>query len=358
MTIGQRLLRWSLALALGAGGGAAFWSLSLPLPWMLGAMMATTAGALAGLPMAVPAPLRTVMLSVLGVMLGSSITPQVLSDAARWPITLAGMAIYLASGMALVMGYFRRVAGYGPVTAYFAAAPGGLNEMVMLGAAKGGDAPIIALNHTLRILLIVFTVPTAFRLFGGYEGGGALSFARLVDLSLADALILAAAAAGGSVGGRLLRLPAHHLVGPMLASAAVHLTGLTALPPPAEVVSTAQVVLGAAIGSRFAGEPLARLGKSVLTAAGATFILVALSLAFTAGLAPVAGMSMAALLLAFVPGGLAEMSLVAIALGVDVAFVAVHHISRVLLVVMLAPLAFRAWHRGDLGNKPGGDRAD
>ena len=54
----------------------------------------------------------------------------------------------------------------------------------------------------------------------------------------------------------------------------------------------------------------------------------------------------AALLLAFVPGGIAEMGLVALALGQDVAFVSTHHVARVVLVIMLAPLAFRLLRRG------------
>ena len=45
--------------------------------------------------------------------------------------------------------------------------------------------------------------------------------------------------------------------------------------------------------------------------------------------------------LALAPGGLAEMSLIALALGVDTAFVTIMHILRVVLVVILAPYAFR-----------------
>ena len=55
------------------------------------------------------------------------------------------------------------------------------------------------------------------------------------------------------------------------------------------------------------------------------------------------GLPIAALVLAFAPGGLAEMSLIALALGVDPAFVSSHHVVRIFLVVVLAPLA-RIFH--------------
>ncbi len=41
-------------------------------------------------------------------------------------------------------------------------------------------------------------------------------------------------------------------------------------------------------------------------------------------------------MLAYSPGGLAEMSLVALALQIEVAFVAAHHIIRILFVMMSA----------------------
>jgi len=46
------------------------------------------------------------------------------------------------------------------------------------------------------------------------------------------------------------------------------------------------------------------------------------------------------LLLAYSPGGLAEMSLVALALQIEVAFVAAHHIIRILFVMVSAGPVF------------------
>ena len=46
-----------------------------------------------------------------------------------------------------------------------------------------------------------------------------------------------------------------------------------------------------------------------------------------------------------VPGGLAEMSMVALGIGQDVAFVATHHLFRIAFIVILAPLASRLIRR-------------
>jgi uncharacterized membrane protein AbrB (regulator of aidB expression) len=46
-------------------------------------------------------------------------------------------------------------------------------------------------------------------------------------------------------------------------------------------------------------------------------------------------------LLAYAPGGLAEMSLIALSLDIDAAYVSTHHILRILFVIGIAPLVFR-----------------
>ncbi|MDA1278334.1 MAG: AbrB family transcriptional regulator, partial [Verrucomicrobia bacterium] len=53
------------------------------------------------------------------------------------------------------------------------------------------------------------------------------------------------------------------------------------------------------------------------------------------------GLPFAALLLAFAPGGLAEMSLISLSLGIDAAFVSTHQVVRIFFIVALFPLAFR-----------------
>ena len=45
--------------------------------------------------------------------------------------------------------------------------------------------------------------------------------------------------------------------------------------------------------------------------------------------------------LALAPGGLAGMSLIALALGIETAFVATHHVARIAMIVIAAPLVFR-----------------
>lgn len=341
--------RLGLALGLGAVGGVAFLLLGLPLPWMLGSMAVVTAAALSGrLRPAVPARLRLGMLAVLGVMLGSAFTPDLMDELGAWAPSLLLLAVVSAVTPFVIGQMFRRLGRADPVTAYFSATPGGLNEMVMIGAAKGGDERTIALVHSLRILLVVFAVAVWVRLLygdvaGGSDSGWGGSAPSLLDgtLPLVDVAWLMGAAVVGVPLGRLLRLPAPILSGPMVVSAALHLGGITAAAPPPEVLAVAQVIVGSALGARFVGTSVGALVRTAGLSIASTTVMLGLAGCAAWAMAQGSGLPFLVLLLAYVPGGVAEMSLIALALGADVPFVATHHVARIALVVAIAPLLFR-----------------
>ena len=336
------LVRLTKALAIGALGGALFFVLDMPLAWMMGAMVLTTISALSGVALHVPGRLRSVMVAILGVLLGSTFTPEALERVADWPITLAGLALYLAVVTGLLYLYFRRVLGFDPATAYFSATPGGLNEMVIVGRAMGGDDRGIALVHGARVLLVVLTLPFWFRYaYGVASAGGGAGAGTLADIDWLDGGALVACAVIGPLVGKVLHLPAYRLVGPMLASAGVHIAGVTASAPPMELVAMAQVVVGSAVGARFVGVPLKWVAKVITASIGSTSLMLGATVAFAFALAPLTGMPFPAVVLAFAPGGLAEMSLIALSLGIETAFVATHHVARIAMIVIAAPLVYR-----------------
>lgn len=335
------LPRIALALAIGAVGGAVANWLTVPLPWMLGAMVACTLASIFGAPVKGPTPARPIMVTVLGIMLGSGFTPAMLDQAGQWAVSLALLAVYVAVAGACCYPFFRRVAGYDRPTAYFSAMPGGLNEMMIVGQEMGGDDRRIVLTHASRILLTVLAIPIAFRLTSEIDMTDRSRFGvGLGDVALRDYLLLGLCALGLPVA-KALRIPAPMLVGPMLFSATLHLSGTTSAQPPMIIVNVAQWVMGTIIGCRFVGTARSEILRIIGMSVGSTAILLSVCVVFALVVYEIAGAPISSAVLAYAPGGLAEMSLVALALGVDVAFVATHHVVRIVYVVILAPMAYR-----------------
>lgn len=338
------VLELLLAVAVGLAGALAFVALRLPLPWMLGALFTTTVASMLRLPVGVPMAVRTPMSAVLGVLLGSSFNSDVLAGMVLWLPSIAALPVYVVAVSAVTIIYLRKVAGLDAKSAFFASMPGGLGEMIMLGDRAGGDMRTISLVHATRILFVVFTVPFAIRWLEGVQASG-LPPAASVERTAIDLLVMGLCAVIGAGLGTLARLPAPMLLGPMIASAATHLLGLVDGAPPAWTVAGAQLLIGASVGVRFRGiDPLRALVAMVATV-GLVAIMLAVTAAFAAALWAITGLPLDLLLLAYVPGGLAEMSMIAFALDVDPTFVATHHITRIALVVFLAPLLYALYAR-------------
>lgn len=350
LTTRQRVVRVTGTLILGSFGGALFYLLKMPLPWMIGALIITTVTALVGVPLERSQRLRMVMVPVLGVMLGASFTPDALAHAGHWVVSLGSLLVFALTITTLVAFYLARVVGWDPATSYFSASPGGFGAMVLLGEAMGADERRISLNHSVRILITALTIPFWFRFFQGYQPGNMTMLGTVTDFALRDAVILLACAVIGLLVAKRLRLPAEALLGPALLSAAVHLAGVTQARPPQEVVAVAQIVIGSAIGCRFVGVSVVRVSRILLRAVAITVVMLGSALAIAGTLAEATDLSFLALCLAFAPGGLAEMTLISLSLGIDTVFVSSHHIVRVLFLVTMAPLMFRLL-RGPLGDE-------
>ena len=332
------LARIAAGLALGTLGGVVFHALALPLPWMLGALFVTMVAAVAGLPVAGPARLRPAVVAIIGVLLGSRFTPDVMGQVGDMALTLAILVVYLVAVALVVVPFYRYVGRQDWTTAYFAGMPGGLSEMIEFGEARGANVPAIVLAHSLRIVVTIALMAFLFRVVLGQDVGVAAT-AQGPALGLADAAILIVSAALGAVLGIKLRLPAPTFLGPLILSAAVHLAGITESAPPTLLVNAAQVVLGTILGCRFVGIAPAMLARAGLLSLGSTVLTLALAAVAGLAMGRVAGIDLYQALLALAPGGLTEMGLIALAIHADVAFVALHHVARILVVLVLAPLA-------------------
>jgi len=145
------------------------------------------------------------------------------------------------------------------------------------------------------------------------------------------------------------------MIGPLVLMAVAKLSSLALPRPPGDLLVLAEWVLGSGIGADFAGVGLAELVRGAAVSVAATLWMLLMSVAFALALVPLTDQSPASLLLALSPGGLSGVSMVALALGIDPAFVTAHNVFRVLLILIVAPVVFRlaGGSRNDTESAPG-----
>ena len=336
----RQLPQRMLTLAVAVAGVVAFSLLNLPLPFLFGPMFACLVAALAGAPLLGTGVIGVAARTILGVAIGSAITPEVLHRLPQMLASIAFIPLYVGAIAVIGVPFFSRVCGFDRTTAYYAAMPGGLQDMVIFGTEAGGDGRALSLIHATRVLIIITIAPVILtRLFGVAMDSPIGAPAR--DIPVSELAIMVAAALVGWKGGERVGLFGASILGPMIVTAALSLAGLLEHRPPAEAVLGAQFFIGLGIGVGYVGVTIRELRRFVLAgivfvlilavlAAGVTEAVVALDLA-----EPVEGF------LAFAPGGQAEMTVLALVAGADLGFVIVHHVTRVLLVITGAPIAAR-----------------
>lgn len=244
--------KFLLTILVGSLGGWVMWHFHMPLGWLLGAMIFCGAGALLRMPLAMPKFARPPMTATIGAMLGTSFSPAVFEHFRIWIVSLCGLVFFIAAAASVTYVYFRKVGKFDHPTAFFSAMPGGLVEMVTLGAERGGDERMISLIHAARIFLVVLCLPFLIQLVTGHEiSRSGSSYVPLDAIDLRDLGWFVAAIVVGVGIGVALRLPARYLLGPMVVSAGLHLSGASDFLLPSFFLGAAQVVIGSIVGCRF-----------------------------------------------------------------------------------------------------------
>ena len=203
-------------------GVAIFHLLDLPLPCLMGPIIACLIAALAGFPMRGVASLNAGMRTILGVAVGATLTPAVLTTfPAMWPTLLMVPLMVVCIGV-FGIPYFRRVWGYDAPTSYYAAMPGGLQDMILFGEEAGANVRSMSLIQATRVLVIVVALP--FLMKGIWE-------ANLTDppgvpmtsLPSSQLLLMVVCAIVGWRAAKAVGLFGASILGPMIVAAIVTL---------------------------------------------------------------------------------------------------------------------------------------
>lgn len=334
------------SIALGALGGAIAAALGLPMPWLLGALLINAVWVQMRPPATPDAfqPPRFVvtgMIAVIGVMIGGAFTPELAASILGWWPSVLGVVAFTLIGQFGAFLIYRHFFAYDSATAFFSASPGGFVENIAMGTEAGGDALTLTLLQFLRMVSIIFLLPVGFSLWSGQAVGSAAGESLAGDpASLRDYAWMLAAAVGGYWLAHQARVPVAMILGPLVATAVLHLTGILLTQPHALFMTVAMVVLGSSLGARFSGLKMADMLRAARAVAVIVLWFGALVLVFAYGLMLITAFTVPDYIMSLAPAGVIEMSLVALSLDTNPVFVTTHHVVRILVTVLIIPLIY------------------
>jgi membrane AbrB-like protein len=331
--------RFAETMAFGAVGAAVLGLAGMPAGWLSGAIVGVSAAALSGRPMYVPPQVGRAVYVILGISLGSSVTPETVATMASWPLSMLALTVAMVAITCSVMAYLKFVHGWPTLDALFAAAPGALAQAMALAQDTGANVRAIAMVQTVRLFILAVALPLIFAAFGVAglppPRGGNLPLAQL----LIELGIIILVSSGAALIAFRLNLPGGLILGAMAASGVLHGSGAVHAFLPVPVAICSFIVMGAMIGTRLGGADIRQLLRLSLVGIGALLVGTTVGCLFAFGVAALLSLRLADVVMAYAPGAIEAMTIIAFALHLDPVFVGVHHLARFTFMSLVLPAA-------------------
>ncbi|MEP2578748.1 MAG: AbrB family transcriptional regulator [Roseibium sp.] len=326
--------RLGMTLLVAACGGGIFHLLGLPAAPLSGAMVFVAVTTLAGAPTLLPDRLRDALFIAIGISMGAGVQPDLIERAGDWPVSMALLVVVVICVTLAGYAVLHLGAKWSKETAYFGAIPGALSYVIALASERGADLPRIASSQSLRLFVLVAILPFAVVSSSEVDAGAVQGVAASSPVEILVGVALCLAASWLAVR---MRVPGGWMTGAFFMSAALNATGILTLALPQFVLVLCFVMFGAMIGTRFASMTFHQF-VSVLGASLAAFCAAFLtSIAGALLMSALVDIPFGQALLAYAPGGLEDMTLLAFMLDLDPTFVAAHQIARFTGMVLLLP---------------------
>ncbi|UXR74865.1 AbrB family transcriptional regulator [Staphylococcus sp. IVB6238] len=324
--------------------GWILWRCHMILPWMFGPIIGSLI-VVKGFKREIHWPhwLSELGLIMLGVQIGSSFTRQVILDIQSHWLSIVIVNV-LTLALAIIVSYgFRKIASVNEETAILSVIPGALSQMlVMAEENKRTDILVVSLTQTSRIIFVVILVPLLTVMFKEDQQKGVHinDTPLLTDtLGIQHLAILAVAITLVYFLMKKVNFPTKMLLAPIVVLIIWNLTTEKVFTIDTPIIAAAQVIYMVRVGVQIAGLTDQLKGRIAIAIAFQNILLITGTLLMVWILQHVNQIPLNTLFLGAAPGGMAQIVLVALDTGADVAIVSSFHIFRIFFILMLiAPL--------------------
>ena len=323
-----------------AGGYVASYTL-LPLPWLLGALLANLVFSFTKFKIEFDKKIFLPVLLVIGVILAGSFNISLLYKIHLWIFSSIAMIICTIIGSIVTAFYLYKICKFKKVVAILAGLPGAF--VVIAGALEDladnkKDRARVIIPQATRVLFIVLFVPFIFLASEGYQEIGANDYKATYNLRYFSELVfLLGISHLLSILLERFTIPSAPILAAMLAAGFFYTLEITTAKFPPLFINIAFVFLGSAIGCRLNGLGIKEIIFYSFHGAVISILLLGIAAIFAYFLNIWFGFDFIATLLSFAPGGLHEMVIISAAYNIDPLFVSYHHFLRVFFIIFAIP---------------------
>lgn len=336
----KKTLEGILTLTLALLSAGITYTLHLPLPWMIGPLFFFTLLSTSGIKFYFPMRLKEPVFALVGIYLGSSIAQGGSLFDPIWIHTFLIMVFFTVFATFAGFIYFNKIAHYGQKEAFLSALPGALAFISSYIIENNLPPARIILAQSIRVLLVIGLAPFVYQWITGSHPNAINELPKFDTgiLWLWDLAILVLLSIPMIWVWLKLNAPNSWFLGGMIASMMAYLTGVTDQQLPTWILKLLLVMIGTMIGLRFADTSFRNLLKYAFHGFNATVILLIITFLVSYVSAVLLDTDIIQIFLAFAPGGVHEMAIIAFSYSISPIFVTFHHILRIFVVSFLIPL--------------------
>ena len=326
--------RWGrLALTVGfavLGGWCALY-VHVPLPWVLGPMVAVACVSMANQVYKQPVLARKSAQIYIGASIGLYFTPavlQLIGGLAPWMVLGAFVGIFMSVMSARVLQKLANVDG---PTAIYSVALGASSEMSVQAQRAGADGAVVASAHAVRIMMVTSTASYIAWASGATPimptpGIGMLSWPMSVGL------LVTATITGWCF--QKLKMPNPWVLGALLIAAICANHEVTGRLPDLGLIA-AQIVIGWGLGQHINRAFFTRAPRTLASVAVVTLGILAVCMVAAWFISKGADVAVMTAFLSMAPGGMTEMGILSKAFGLGAPIVTAFHLTRILTTIFL-----------------------
>lgn len=327
---------------------------------LLGGILFTALGFLAGLDVISAPDFYTAALQVLaGCLVGVSITRAALAGIRGLFAPVVGNVLILMGASACIAWLDVHVFGWDARTAWLAAAPARMQDMIIFATTTNADAKAVAASQIVRLVAVIALTPLFVRFFlrnsAGAPGRSGAEHAASHAVQAGHAKELPDPAAlprmravvtvrvlllgtCGGVLGWLSGVPCGILLGAMLAVGAGNLLGFSANYMPLKMLFLLQAMAGILLGLQLTPDSLGALWAALPVVAVNTITLMAASVFSAHVLWRVFHWDAATAWLAAAPARVQDMIILGTTLNAAGENIVAVHLLRILVVTVVTPV--------------------
>ncbi|NES65881.1 MAG: AbrB family transcriptional regulator [Okeania sp. SIO2D1] len=322
--------------------GFIFHWLNFPVGWLLGPMIAGIIYAIAkGTPQPLPRVIMMIGKAIIGIATAFRFSPETIRLISTYAIPVVG-CILITAALSMFKGYLLSLwSGVSRSTGFLASIPGSASAIVAMSEELEADPIAVAILQYLRLLLVVFIIPTAtifmFPAIDQTQTTTLLESGKTSIPMFGNLLVIAGCCGLGIWGGKLLRLPSSAFLGSFI----VGLTTLWGAPyqlqVPQWLFAVGLLLVGISIGVQFDWENARKLWKAILIDIGLVIVLIIGFFGVGYEFYNITEVDLITSVLSFTPGGIEAMIATVNELGGDTGLVLAIQLTRTLTIILVGP---------------------